>query len=84
MRRPRQPLFLARATYRRRRLRDAARLLPVVGVFLLVLPLFWPEGGAGRAVIFVFVVWALLIALAALLAPGLDQPEATPGSGGDD
>lgn len=75
MRRPRQPLFLARATYRRRRLRDAARLLPVVGVFLLVLPLFWPEGGAGRAVIFVFVVWALLIALAALLAHGLDEPE---------
>jgi peptidoglycan/LPS O-acetylase OafA/YrhL len=83
MRRPRQPLFLARATYRRRRLRDAARLLPVVGVFLLVLPLFWPEGGAGRAVIFVFMVWALLIAFAALLAPGLDEPDA-PSAAGDD
>ena len=56
MRRPRQPLFLARATYRRRRLRDAARLLPVVGVFLLAQPLLWPQGGAGPVVVFVFVV----------------------------
>ncbi|MBL4927268.1 hypothetical protein [Fuscibacter oryzae] len=83
MRRPRQPLFLARASYRRRRLRDAARLLPVVGVFLLMLPLLWPQGGAGSAVIFVFVVWALLIGFAAVLAHGLDQPE-TPSAAGDD
>ncbi len=39
MRKPKRPLFLARAPYRRRRLRDAARLLPVVGGFLLLLPL---------------------------------------------
>ena len=84
MRRPRQPLFLARATYRRRRLRDAARLLPVVGVFLLAQPLLWPQGGAGPVVVFVFVVWALLIGLAALLSPGLDQPEAPPNATGDD
>ena len=36
MRRPRAPLFLARAVYRKRRLRDAARLLPLVGAFLLL------------------------------------------------
>ena len=36
----RRPLFLARAVYRRRRLRDAARLLPVLGFFLLMLPAF--------------------------------------------
>ena len=29
---PGGPLFLARAVYRRRRLRDAARLLPVLGL----------------------------------------------------
>lgn len=43
------PLFLARADYRRRRLRDAARLLPVVGALLMLLPLLWqgqvPEPG---------------------------------------
>ncbi len=84
MRRPRQPLFLARATYRRRRLRDAARLVPVVGAFLLVLPLFWAQGGAGPVVVFVFLVWALVIGLAALLAPGLEQPDPPQNPGGDD
>ncbi|MEO5620911.1 MAG: hypothetical protein ABIQ85_08320 [Cypionkella sp.] len=78
MRKPRAPLFLARAVYRRRRLRDAARLLPILGLFLLLLPLMWggPLGeGAGQTVIYVFVVWALLIGLAAYLAPGLARPE---------
>lgn len=78
MRRPRPPLFLARAVYRRRRLRDAARLLPLLGLFLLLLPLMWgdPSGkGAGHTVVYVFLIWGLLIALAAYLAPGLARPE---------
>jgi len=77
MRRPRAPLFLARAVYRQRRLRDAARLLPLVGLFLLMLPLMWGDAaGAGRLAVYVFGVWALLIGLAAYVAPGLAQPEA--------
>ncbi len=79
MRRPRAPLFLARAVYRKRRLRDAARLLPILGFWLLLLPLLWGQAlgnGAGRTVVFVFGVWALLIAVAAGLAPGLARPEA--------
>ena len=78
MRRPRPPLFLARAVYRRRRLRAAARLLPFLGLFLLLLPLMWgdPSGkGAGQTVVYVFVVWVILIGLAAYLAPGLARPE---------
>ncbi len=74
MSRPRPPLFLARAVYRRRRLRDAARLLPLMGVFLLVLPLLWSHGaadGAGQDWTYIFGIWAVLIALAAALAPGL-------------
>lgn len=75
MRRPRRPLFLARAPYRRRRLRDAARLLPVLGVFLLILPLLWtPEARvtlASSDVIYFFGVWLVLIGLAAAFAPGL-------------
>jgi hypothetical protein len=75
MRRPKRPLFLARAPYRRRRLRDAARLLPVLGLFLLLLPLLWaPEARMSlRAtdVIYFFAVWLVLIALAAAFAPGL-------------
>jgi hypothetical protein len=68
-------MFLARAVYRIRRLRDAARLLPVVGLFLLLLPLLWDGDQGGGAVVFVFVIWALLIGGAALLAPALDQPD---------
>ncbi len=75
MRRPKPPLFLARAPYRRRRLRDAARLLPVLGVFLLLLPLLWTSesGMALRSgdVIYFFTIWLVLIALAAAFAPGL-------------
>ncbi|MDB5657721.1 MAG: hypothetical protein JWS10_336 [Cypionkella sp.] len=77
MRRPAAPLFLARAVYRQRRLRDAARLLPIFGFFLLMLPLMWGSAaGAGRVAVYVFGVWALLIGLAAYVAPGLAQPEA--------
>ncbi|WP_431299589.1 hypothetical protein [Tabrizicola sp. BL-A-41-H6] len=76
MRRPKRPMFLARAPYRRRRLRDAARLLPVFGIALLILPLLWVDDGAERRlsssdVIYFFVLWTLLIVVAALFAPGL-------------
>lgn len=79
MRRPRAPLFLARTVYRKRRLRDAARLLPLLGFFLLLVPLLWdttPGRGAGQTVVYIFGVWAGLIGLAAYLAPGLARPEA--------
>lgn len=75
MRRPKRPLFLARAPYRRRRLRDAARLLPILGLFLLLLPLFWTPTGrmalTANDVIYFFTVWLCLILLAAAFAPGL-------------
>lgn len=69
---PGGPLFLARAVYRRRRLRDAARLLPVVGLLLMLLPALGRDtAGDVRDGIYLFVLWALLIAAAAVLAPGL-------------
>jgi hypothetical protein len=83
MRRPKRPLFLARAPYRRRRLRDAARLLPVLGIFLLLLPLLWTTGSSTALrsddVIYFFAVWLVLIGLAAAFAPGLRG-----GDGADD
>jgi hypothetical protein len=79
MRRPKPPLFLARAPYRRRRLRDAARLLPVLGVFLLVMPLLWVEEAQlslnSGDVIYFFAVWLVMIGLAAAFAPGLRRGE---------
>jgi peptidoglycan/LPS O-acetylase OafA/YrhL len=75
MARPKPPLFLARASYRRRRLRDAARLLPIVGVFLLLLPTLWvPDGKihlTAADIIYFFGVWLVLIILAAAFARGL-------------
>lgn len=73
------PLFLARASYRRRRLIDAARLLPLVGAFLFLLPVLWAPtdlpAGAGRNTatdgLYLFAAWGLLILAAALMAPGL-------------
>jgi len=63
-------VFLERQTYRRRRLMDAARLLPVLGALMFAVPLLWPgaddPGGAApvptsRAIRYIFGVWALLI-----------------------
>lgn len=87
MRRPRRPLFLGRIPYRRRRLRDAARLLPVFGAFLFILPVLWtPVGEAGAEgtrllsgdVVYFFTVWLALVLIAAGFAPGLDTAEDEP------
>jgi hypothetical protein len=69
-----RPVFLERRSYRRRRMMDALRLLPVLGLLLWLLPLFWPSSayapGApepvamSTAVIYVFAVWIGLIAAA--------------------
>ena len=75
MARPPAPLFLARASYRRRRLRDAARLLPIVGAFLLLLPVLWMADGkialTSGEIIYFFGVWLFLIVVAAAFARGL-------------
>lgn len=80
---PRAPVFLARETYRRRRLIDALRVLPVIGLLLFLAPLV---GGAGylrstaQSGVFLFAVWFGLIvaawALGALLArvPSIGDP----------
>lgn len=77
----RSSLFLGRQSYRRRRLADAARLLPFLGAALLVLPLLWPDQSAGddavplsSAMLYIFVCWGVLIAIGlifGLIARGL-------------
>lgn len=68
---PPRPIFVGRHMYRRRRMADAAGLLPILGALLLAVPLLW-QGGAGArtsaVMIFVFVVWGGLIALSALVS----------------
>ena len=67
---PREPVFLARDTYRRRRLVDGLRVLPVVGLLLFLSPLV---GGAGYvretagSGVFIFAVWFALIVATGVL-----------------
>lgn len=77
-----RPLFLARRSYRRRRLMDAARLLPLLGAVLVFVPLMWrPAAGTVASGTWLFTVWIALIlaafALARGLAPALDAEEET-------
>lgn len=81
----RRPLFLDPDRYRRRRLMDASRMLPVLGAFLFLLPVFWRPDVSGHSTavegVYLFVVWALLILLAALFARRLSAGEpALPGA----
>ena len=64
----RPSLFLERQSYRRRRLTDAARLLPFLGAALLALPLLWPSGqnaqegvSLSSAIFYIFACWAAMI-----------------------
>lgn len=65
--------FLARDTYRMRRLMDAARMLPVVGLILLLLPLMRLDSGAespptAAEAVYLFLVWISLIVIAFVMS----------------
>ncbi|WP_296423992.1 hypothetical protein [Yoonia sp.] len=80
---PKSPVFLERASYRQRRLRDAARLLPVLGAILWMIPLLWsrdqPAASTNAdALLYTFGVWVALIVLSAVLSRGLRPDDATP------
>ncbi|MCR8723235.1 hypothetical protein [Frigidibacter sp. ROC022] len=68
------PLFLARQSYRRRRLGDAARILPALGAVLFMAPLLGGEGhstsGGG---LWLFACWLLLVGCAAGLSRALGR-----------
>ncbi|HHI71042.1 MAG TPA: hypothetical protein ENJ91_08565 [Rhodobacteraceae bacterium] len=74
-----EPLFLARETYRQRRITDAARLLPLVGFLALVLPVMWAARVTSVGVIYLFGIWVLLILVALLLARRLRRIDAQQG-----
>ncbi len=67
------PVFVDRRAYRRRRMADAARLLPILGAGLICIPLLWKgqaEGAAstGFVMIYLFAVWIILAVLAAVIS----------------
>lgn len=65
-------VFLERSTYRRRRLIDAMRLLPLLGLGMWFLPLLWnaqaSETPMSHAVLYVFGVWLFLVVVAGIMA----------------
>lgn len=72
------PVFLERRSYRRRRLTDAARLLPVVGLLLFLVPLLLAPDKTDTArtagtSIYVFAVWFGLIVCAFVLSRVLSR-----------
>jgi fatty acid desaturase len=77
----RGPVFLARRTYRRRRLADAARLLPIIGTVLICIPLLWQgEGASGAtrttmAMFYIFGLWVLLALIAGIVSRYLRASE---------
>ncbi len=70
MRKSAKPLYQARDHYRKSRLHDLARLLPIFGLFALMLPVLW--GGNIRETsssgLYLFGVWMFLILIATLLS----------------
>lgn len=86
-RKPKPPVFLQRASYRQRRLRDGAKLLPFIGVVLWSIPLAWgldADGSAvgARGLLYIFGVWVLMIILTALFASRM-RPEPADASADD-
>lgn len=77
---------LEQRNFRRRRIVDAACVLPFIGLFLWLLPLLWRDPAAqtttSGVLIYLFAVWAALPVATALLirairrASAPDRPEA--------
>lgn len=66
-------VFLERQMYRRHRLVDWLKILPFVGLGLWLLPLLWVQEGdeatsTASSVVYLFLVWLVLIIMAAVSA----------------
>ncbi len=85
--------FLERSSYRQRRIRDGARLLPIVAMVLMVLPLMWPRNSPEQSltstgITYIFGLWLLLLVVAFVLSrvlrssdPSRDAEARTPRGG---
>ncbi|WP_296479448.1 hypothetical protein [Roseinatronobacter sp.] len=76
MKPPHSAQFLARDSYRIRRLMDAARFLPILGLVLLLLPLMRHDHSnqappTAAESVYLFLVWIALILAAFFMSLGL-------------
>ncbi len=74
--------FLERQSYRRRRLIDTIRMLPVIGAVLWAVPLLWRQSEdsgtvlTSDAIIYIFLVWLLSVVGGGWLAHSLKRSNA--------
>ncbi|MFZ5709731.1 MAG: hypothetical protein ACOY4T_08615 [Pseudomonadota bacterium] len=73
MKPPGLPRFLPRGPYRRRRVADAARILPFVATLLFFLPILWapgdtPEPDTASGAVYLFLAWTGVILAALVLS----------------
>ncbi|MEQ9695502.1 hypothetical protein [Shimia sp. SDUM112013] len=74
----RSPVFLERQSYRRRRLIDSIRMLPLIGALLWFIPVLWPTGpvsviSTSQAIIYLFGCWLALIVLGLTFARAIKR-----------
>jgi hypothetical protein len=79
-----EAIVAEKRSYRRRRMADAARLLPVFGVAFLSIPLLWPGAEGARipttsAMLYIFGIWAVLAATSAAISRHLRPEEGDSG-----
>ncbi|KPQ08381.1 MAG: Branched-chain amino acid transport protein (AzlD) [Rhodobacteraceae bacterium HLUCCA12] len=81
----RTPSRLERGAYRRRRIMDGARMLPVAGFVLILLPVLWSDDSGDNVAaeaVYLFGLWCVLIAAAAILSRPLRAGLGREGPGG--
>jgi len=70
------PVFVERKTYRRRRMADGARMLPILGALLFCMPLLWAVGAPPKTTLtmfYLFVVWIALSVISAVISRHLHE-----------
>ncbi len=75
---PRRPEFLEQDVYRRRRLIDAIKLLPILGACLFLLPaliLGEETGSTAVRLVYFFFTWIVLILLCVVLVRRLSKSD---------
>jgi len=77
---PEKPVvFLERKRYRAQRMRDVAKMLPILGIVLLFIPLLWrgdAQTSNAFAVQYIFGTWILLLVLTGFVSRRLAVSEA--------
>ncbi|MCF2870295.1 hypothetical protein L0664_04375 [Octadecabacter sp. G9-8] len=87
--------FLERGSYRQRRFRDAARMVPLFAAVMMLLPLMWPRAQTDQSltssgIYYLFGLWVVLVVIAFALSRVLqfetpdDSAEGAGKKGGDE